>query len=87
MKRFEKDDHIVRVAPPRYGEYLTTYYSDHAQVRADMFRRGETVTAYVTYPAGRKNVTDKYWSDLREYAASHGITESFRIVLSSSDPI
>ena len=84
----ETDDRLVaelaQIGVVAYGEYLGTFVSQHGQVRADLFRRGDWLDAHVSFPTGLtgSTVTDRYVSDLWDYANEHGFGERLRLILS-----
>ena len=67
-----------------WGEYLGTYVSQHGQVRVDLFRRGDQLDAHVSCPTGlnASGVTDRYVSDLEDYAREHGFEERLQLIYS-----
>ena len=67
-----------------YGEYLASFISEHRQVRADLFRRGEQLEAHVYFPTELDvgTVTDHYITELRDYAREHGFGGRLRIIYS-----
>jgi hypothetical protein len=81
---FKKDMKYAAEIGKAFGEYLITYQSEHGQVRADLFRPGKRVLAYVSFPTGlsASHVTDRYYSELWAYAREHGFAEDFEILLS-----
>ena len=81
---FQIDSHLAKDARRVFGEYLTTFMSQHEQVRADVFRRGRVVTAHVSFPTGLEavTVTDPYVNELWNYARENGFPDQFKVVLS-----
>ena len=67
-----------------FGEYLTTYTSLTGQVRADLFRSKDRLEAHVTFPTDLDpdRETDRYVTDLWEYARDHGYGDRIRLILS-----
>jgi hypothetical protein len=79
---FQVDQRVAADAGTLFGEYLTTFTSSGGQVRADLFRRGKVLVAYVTFPTGfdAGSVTDPYVSELRDYAREQGYPDQLRII-------
>ena len=69
---------------PMYGEYLGTFRSQHGQVRADLFRRGDRLEAHVSFPTGLNagSVADRYLSHLADYVRQHGFGERLQLIYS-----
>jgi hypothetical protein len=65
-----------------YGKYLGTFVSARGQVRADLFDEGSKVMAHISFPTGLDitNVEDRYLTELRSYARSHGFLDRFHLV-------
>jgi hypothetical protein len=82
--RFETDSRMVQSNGREFGEYMLTFISERGQVRADFFRRGKIVTAYVSFPTGLDATTaaDSYITELWGYAREHGFPDQFKVVLS-----
>ena len=66
-----------------YGEYQTTFVSDTGQVRADLYRRGDWLYVYVTFPTGLDpdSVTDPYVGKLRDFARERGFDRRLRMLV------
>lgn len=66
-----------------YGDYLTTFFSETGQVRVDIFQRGEWMVAYASFPTGLKpyEATDRYVSNVNEYARQRGFQDKLRMIL------
>jgi hypothetical protein len=81
---FQIDRQLAADVGDAFGEYLITFISDRRQVRADLFRRGGVVVAHVSFPTGLDagSATDRYFSDLWDYAREQGYPDHFRIVYS-----
>jgi hypothetical protein len=67
-----------------YGEYLGTFTSEHGQVRADLFRKGDQLVAHVSFPTGLtgSRATDRYVEDLHDYAREHGFEKRPQLIYS-----
>jgi len=54
----------------RFGKYLGTYVSDNKQVRIDLCREPNKVTAHVEFINGfeHDDVTDPWWNEIQEIA-------------------
>jgi hypothetical protein len=81
---FQTDDTLETEVRKAFGEYITTFTSKGGQVRADLFRTGRVVMAYVSFPTGLDaiSVTDPYVSELWNYAREQGIADNFKLILS-----
>lgn len=81
---FQTDEDLARDVRKTFGEYITTFTSKGGQVRADLFRSGRVVLAYVSFPTGldASSVTDPYVSELWTYARAQGIADNFKVILS-----
>lgn len=79
---FEQDQAVAEVTKPFLGDYVTTFRSEHGEIIAHLFRRGDWLVAYVSTPTGREydEITDSYRSELREYARQQGFEDKFRIL-------
>jgi len=64
-----------------YGEYQTTFISNNKQVRADLFKIGNWLHVYVTFPTGLDggSVTDPYVTELQDYAREQGYDRRMRL--------
>jgi hypothetical protein len=80
---FETDTKFAANVGPMFGDYFGTFISEHGQVRADLFRCGERLVAYLSFPTGlgADAVTDRYVSDLYSYAQEHGFEDRIRLIL------
>ena len=58
----------------RFGKYLGTYVSDNEQVRIDLCREPNAVTAHVEFINGfeHDDVTDPWWNEIHEIARQLG---------------
>ena len=58
----------------RFGKYLGTYVSDNEQVRIDLCREPNAVTAHVEFINGfeHDDVTDPWWNEIQEIARQLG---------------
>lgn len=81
---FQSDVQFADDVGQVFGEYLTTFESVGGQVRADLFRRGRTLVAHVSFPTGldATSVTDAYVNELWNYARENGFADNFRVVYS-----
>jgi hypothetical protein len=82
---FQKDETYASRVGTVFGEYVTTFTSSPTgEVRADLFRRGTLLEAYVSFPTGLDagSVTEPYVTALWEYAREHGAADHFRLLLS-----
>jgi hypothetical protein len=82
---FHKDERYGADVGIDFGEYLTTFVSEpHGQVRADVFRQGKRVAAYVSFPTGidATRVTEPYVSALWDYARKEGVADYFHLIMS-----
>lgn len=79
---FQTDQQLAEGAAKEFGSYLTTFVSERGHVRADFFRRGKGVTAYVSFPTGLDagSAGDPYYSNLWNYAREQGFPDQFRVV-------
>lgn len=64
----------------RFGEYLSTFLSEHGQVRADLFRRGDRLDVHISYPTELHpdTVSDRYAAELVEFAHSNGFDDNMQ---------
>lgn len=81
---FHRDEKYAAHDDKVFGEYLTTYTSATGQVRAYLFEQYGKVVAHVTFPTGlwASRVTDRYVTDLWEFARQQGFEERFELILS-----
>jgi hypothetical protein len=81
---FQTDTTLATDVGRLFGDYLGTLLSEHGQVRADLFRRGDRLDAHVSFPTGLDSlaVTDRYVSDLHSYAREHGFEGRLRLIYS-----
>jgi hypothetical protein len=79
---FRTDSFIAENAGPARGQYLTTFDSANLQVRADFFRNGKQLTAYVSFPTGLNagQAFHQFYDQIHHYAESIGYSEPFRVV-------
>ncbi|HWE39510.1 MAG TPA: hypothetical protein VG406_23370 [Isosphaeraceae bacterium] len=74
----------------KFGEYVCTFVSEHGQVRAALFRRGDQLEVHATIMGGLNpgEVTDRFVTDIREYAREHGYEGRLKMIYSESmEPI
>lgn len=64
------------------GVYRSTFRSATGQVQAQIFDVGGTLIAHVSFAPGYSgsNVTDRYYTELREYARREGFGDQIRLV-------
>lgn len=69
-----------------FGHYDSTFTSDTGQVRAELFRRGDSLVAYVSFADGLQiqDVTDKYLAALEAHATEAGCPGRLRIEYSEN---
>lgn len=81
---FQTDAELGTEFGRMFGDYLETFVSEHGQVRADIFRRGDRLEAHVSFSTGidARTVTDRYVSELAKYASEHGYGDRLRMILS-----
>lgn len=81
---FINDTRFAGEVGAMFGEYLTTYTSQTEQVRADLFRSEDRLEAHVTFPTGLDpdRVTDRYVTELWDFAREHGYGDRVRLILS-----
>jgi hypothetical protein len=82
---FQREEKYAAEVGSVFGEYLTTFVSEpRGQVRADVFRQGKRVAAYVSFPTGidASDVTEPYVRALREYARKEGVADHFQLIMS-----
>lgn len=80
---FLQDDQLAHELRAAFGDYLTSFISEpKGEVRADLFRSGRYVMAYVSFPTGAaaSNVMDTYIEELRTYAREQAPPEQFRMI-------
>ncbi len=77
-----QDKEFEEAVGPYYGKYLGTFLSARGQVRADIFDEGTRVVAHISFPTGLNggNVEDRYVTELRSYAKTHGFADRFHLV-------
>jgi hypothetical protein len=58
----------------RFGKYLGTYVSDNKQVRIDLCKELNDVTAHIEFINGYEHddVTDSWWDEIQEIARQLG---------------
>jgi len=68
------------------GEYVESFESDEAQLRADLFRAGDRLFAYVSFAPGydATTVSVPWLSCLRQRARDLGTGEDLQVVYSGS---
>ncbi len=76
---FQTDTRLATEVGRIFGDYLDTFFSEHGEVRADLFRLGDQVEAHVSFPTGLDagRVTDRYMGDLWTYAPSMDLRSGF----------
>lgn len=82
---FNKDERYAAEVGKVYGEYLVTYTSPSARVRAYLFRKANgRVEAHVSFAGGvfASEVPDPYVTDLWNYAREQGYADRFQLVMS-----
>ncbi len=81
---FETDTRLASEDGRFFGDYLRTFFSEHGEVRADLFRLGEQLEAHVCFPTGLDagTVTDRYLSDLWAYAREQGFEGRVHLIYS-----
>ncbi len=67
-----------------YGKYVSTFESEHGQVRAYIFENSGNLVAHVSFPTGIKpyNVTDQYASNLWDFAREQGFEDRLQMIFS-----
>jgi hypothetical protein len=83
---FAKNPTIAEEVGDVFGEYDSTFTSDTGQVRAELFRRGGSMIAYVSFASGWnvQNITDKYLAQLERHAAEAGFPGKLRITFAEN---
>jgi hypothetical protein len=81
---FAKDVVLEKDVGDALGAYVTTFISEHDQVRADLFERADQMIAHVSFPTGldAASVTDRYLSELNRFAADRGFVGRLRLIFS-----
>ncbi|MDQ2687407.1 MAG: hypothetical protein M3Y28_06025 [Armatimonadota bacterium] len=81
---FQTDATLAENVGTSYGDYMSTFESEHRQVRADLFKQGSWLVAHVSFPTGLdvESVTDAYLSTLQSYAKEHGFERKYRLLFS-----
>jgi hypothetical protein len=71
---FTVDEKFAADVGKMYGDYVSSYNSEHGQVRASLFRQGDRLVAYVVFPreVDPEKVTDRYYSELWSFAKENG---------------
>lgn len=79
---FEKNAAFAEDVGTTYGEYESTFVSENGQVRAELFRQGEILVAFVSFANGRQlqDITDRYHAALEKHAAEIGFAGKLRIL-------
>ncbi len=77
-----KDEVFAAAIKNSYGEYLGSFESEHKQVFADLFRRGEMLVAYVRFAKYLKedDITDRFHGELQDFARQHNAEGKLRIL-------
>lgn len=80
---FQMDTRLAESVGTFYGDYLSTFESEHRQVRADLFKQGSWLVAHVSLPTGLtvEGVTDRFVAELQQYAQESGDSGKFRFLL------
>jgi hypothetical protein len=83
---FVKDLAVAEEVGNVFGEYDSTFTSDTGQIRAELFRRGGTMIAYVSFAPGwnAQNATDKYLAQLQRHADDAGFPGKLRITFAEN---
>lgn len=74
-----RDDPVMRADLNRnFGQYLGTFDSANCQVRADLFKRGAHVYAYISFGQGfsMDNITDSWVGSLVDTAERLGVEKT-----------
>ena len=81
-----RDEQFASDVGSFFGEYVGTFTSANAQVRADIFKEEKTLVAHVSFAAGftSGSVTDPYLGELKRFAAEKGFAEHLRLVFSGA---
>jgi hypothetical protein len=84
---FFQDDRLSQLTG--FGDYVTSFESDHGQVRVDIYRLGGDVVAYVSRPYGvsPEDVTDPWLAPVKEKAKEVGARDQVRLIYESAAPI
>jgi len=79
---FEQDTATAVATGEHFGKYLQTFRSDNGQVVVYLFEQEGWLIAHVTRPTGLEieDITDRYITDLWEYAREQGFEGKFRII-------
>lgn len=79
---FFRDDEFARNVGPFYGRYITSFESDHQQVRAHLFERGGFLIAHVGFAPDFEEggATDPYLSSLSQYAREQGYEGKLKLI-------
>jgi hypothetical protein len=79
---FEQDAAIGVATGDHFGKYLNTFRSDGGQIVAYLFEQDGWLVAHVTRPTGLEveDITDRYVSELHQYAKDQGFDGKFRII-------
>lgn len=81
---FQTDTTLADNVGTSYGDYISTFESEHRQVRADLFKQGSWLVAHVSFATGLNvdTVTDAYLSTLQAFAKDHGFDSKYRLLFS-----
>ncbi len=83
---FQTDTGFATEVGPVFGDYVATFFSEHGEVRADLFRSGDRLEAHVSFPTGLDagRVRDRYLSDLSDYAREHEFEGRLHLIYSEN---
>jgi hypothetical protein len=79
---FEQDTATAVATGEYFGRYVRTFRSDREQVVAHLFEQDGWLIAHIMRPTGLEieDITDRYITDLWEFARQQGFEHRFRIV-------
>lgn len=83
---FVKNTAFAEDVGDTYGNYDSTFTSETGQVRAELFRRGGSLVAYISFADGRsiQEITDNYIAALERHAAELGFPGKLRLMYSEN---
>jgi hypothetical protein len=82
---FQRDEKYATEVGKAFGEYMATFVSEPSgQARADIFRTGRLVNAYVSFPTGidASEASEPYVTALWDFARKEGFADRFRLIMS-----